>query len=140
MMSEKLATVSHRDRDSLAESFFLDRLSDQLFSDVTLVTNEGQIQAHRVILGSISKVFRDILSTLPFPNPVIYMGNMTLSRLKTLVSYVYLGKCEVPSEDLENFLALCTDFKIEGFSDTEKIETTRKVALINENKPTTCWV
>ena len=60
------------------------------FADVTLATEDGhKISAHKIILTSCSQVFRNLLSTLDHPHPLIYMMGVKRKQLELVLQYVY---------------------------------------------------
>ena len=86
------------------------------FCDVTLVCDENQIQAHRIILSSISPVFRNILMRNPNNHPLIFLRGVNHKDLQNLVHYIYQGMVNIAEEDLNRFLSVAEDLKIEGLS------------------------
>ena len=88
---------------------------DSDFSDVTLVCSDGkQILAHKVILSAGSEFFQGLLKQNRLhPHPLIYM-HLPHHLLLPLVSFVYLGACEVEQEAIEGFLKTATILGVNG--------------------------
>ena len=87
---------------------------DQYFSDVTLVCEDGQVEAHRVILGASSAIFMKILKTNRHPHPLIYFKGLKSRYLDPIVDFIYHGQVSVPEEDLNDFLATAEELQIQG--------------------------
>ena len=95
-------------------------LSDTEFADVTLASHdEEQIQAHKVILCAASPFFRRIISKNPHQNPLLFIRNVGIGMLKSIIRFIYTGKTEVEKEDLEEFLSIANDLEVKGLV-TEK--------------------
>ena len=94
---------------------------------MTLATEDGhKISAHKIILTSCSQVFRNLLSTLDHPHPMIYMMGVKSKQLELVLQYVYQGRCELGEADVDDFLATGRDLLVQGFFDGSllKKETT----------------
>ena len=90
-------------------------ITDKDFTDVTLAANDNtQFKAHRVILSSCSKFFQNILTSNPHPSPLLYLNNVNQSELESLIEFIYLGRCEIKQNEVEKFVTLGHDFKING--------------------------
>ena len=88
------------------------------FADVTLATEDDrQISAHKIILTSCSQVFRNLLSSLDHPHPMICMMGVRSKQVELVLQYVYQGSCDLPVEEMDDFLATGRDLLIQGFLD-----------------------
>lgn len=120
----------------LAPAAFRNLADDELFTDVTLVTGDDQqIKAHKVILGSCSSFFKNILTKNPHPHPLIYLKDITFHDLTRILQFVYLGKCRVRVDDIERFMSVGKDLQVEGLM-TQAQESDQGVAeqLVGQNK------
>ena len=98
-----------------APNTFRNLWNDQDFADVTLATVDNQqIRAHKVILSSCSKFFRDIFLMNPHQNPLLYLKGIRYKELALVIKFIYLGQCEVGQYELSDFLATGTDLKVGG--------------------------
>ena len=87
---------------------------DSDFCDVTLVCSDAkQIRAHKVILSAGSEFFRSLLKQNNHNHPLIFL-NMPHNFLLPLVSFVYLGGCEVEQDAIEGFLRTATILGVKG--------------------------
>ena len=87
---------------TLAESDNEGKRKKMDFSDVTLVTEDGQmLRAHQIVLVATSELFRGILSKSRYhPDPIIFLTNVEHKTLKQLLRLVYQGECQVERDTL----------------------------------------
>ena len=97
------------------------------FLDVTLVCDDEQISAHKVILSASSEFFRGILRRNPRESPIIYLKGTKMSHLKLILNFIYTGQVEVAEEDLAEILEAAVDLKVKGLSSHHQ--------KIDESKP-----
>merc|ERR1712096_37142 len=101
--------------ESAASQTVRDLLSDTEFADVTLASHDDQqIKAHKAILCSASPFFRRIISKNAHPNPLLFLRNISMKTLKSVLEFIYLGQAEIQQEDLAAFLADAQDLEIKG--------------------------
>ena len=86
------------------------------FSDVTLVCNDGEMQAHKIILSTSSNFFHGVLSHLQHPHPVIYLRGVQSANLASVLDFIYNGEVFVAEDDLPSFIVLAEDLKIKVFT------------------------
>ena len=109
--------VKNENFQGTAESMLKRAWEERDFSDVTLVSeDETRIQAHKIVLGSSSSFFSNILKKHSHPNPLIFVKGVSSSLLSSMVAFMYKGQVEVAKENLDKFLEACTDFKIRGLT------------------------
>ena len=123
-MSEQLC-LQWNDFKENVNGAFRNLREDQDFSDVTLACEDGhQVKGHKVILASSSPFFKDLLVKIKHPHPMIYMRGVKSVTLKAIVNFLYLGEANVFQEDLDSFLALAEELKLQGLmgSNAEKEE------------------
>merc|ERR1719186_1853655 len=108
-------SLSWSEFGSCASNTFIDLLSDQDFTDVTLVCDDDkQIKAHKVILSSCSPLFRRILKNNPHQHPLIYLNGIIFDNLQSVIKFIYLGQTEVEQDDLELFMKAGKELEIKG--------------------------
>merc|ERR1719186_1825352 len=111
-------SLSWSEFGSCASNTFIDLLSDQDFTDVTLVCDDDkQIKAHKVILSSCSPLFRGILKNNPHQHPLIYLNGIQFDNLQSVIKFIYLGQTEVEQDDLEMFMKAGKELQIKGLSE-----------------------
>ena len=100
---------------------FQDMLENDELVDVTLANDEMEFPAHKVILASMSEVFRRILQKQK-SNTLIYLRGVKSSQLEALISFIYKQEASMPREDLEEFINLATDLKVNRIIDFDKMK------------------
>ena len=98
---------------------FQDLLHDNFHHDVTLVCDEDQISAHKVILSASSTFFRNVLGKNPHAHPLIYVRGVKFTHLKSLITFIYSGETNVAHEDLGSFMELAEDLKVQGLTEDQ---------------------
>ena len=97
---------------------------DKEFCDVTLVCEDYEVKAHRLIISWGSKVFQDILQKTKHSHPIIYLQGISQHELKYVLKFLYTGEVSVAKNRLEMFLDSAKELKIVGILDQLEIETT----------------
>ena len=127
-MSEKVSLRWNDFQTNLSYSFQT-QLNSSNFTDVTLVSADGQQSVHRLVLSAGSPLLANLLTSLP-PNPVLYFWDVQASLLSTLVEFLYKGKVEVTTSDLAAFLALADKLKVRGLAGSVLKEEQQEPVLI----------
>ena len=118
MFEEKLQ-LFRNDVNVHAVNCFRELFENHTFCDVTLVSEDHQqLKAHKIILNTASLFFQEILGENHHPHPLIYL-QVKYSYLESLVRFIYLGECEVPEEDLNQFLSTARKLRVEGLNSEE---------------------
>ena len=87
------------------------------FFDVTLACEENTITAHKIVLSAASDFFKNILRKHKHEHPLIYLTEVKISDLQSILDFIYTGETEVAERDLESLLATATRFKVKGLTD-----------------------
>ena len=121
-MSEKLHLQRVDFKDNVDTLFR--RLKDKCdFVDVTLACEDGQqVEAHKVILATSSPFFLNLLSRNTHAHPLVFMRGLKFNDLMAIIDFVYLGEVKVSSENLDSFLCIAKDLKLEGLADEATVE------------------
>ena len=102
------------------------------FTDVTLVCEDGnQVEAHKVILAASSPFFMEILKRNKHPHPLIYMKGLKSEDLVAIVDFLYFGEANVFQENLDSFLSVAEELRLEGLTGnaiTEEVEEQKSKA------------
>ena len=103
-------------------ALFQDILDNEELVDVTLVNDEMEFPAHKVILASMSQIFRKILKRQKGNNNTsIYLRGVKSCQINALISFIYNRETSIPREDLQDFINLARDLKVNGIGDVSKI-------------------
>ena len=87
------------------------------FANVTLVAEDDyRIEANQLILSAASPFFKRIISNNPHQHPLLFLRNIDIKTLKSIIRFIYMGQTEVEQEELETFLAVAKDLKVKGLS------------------------
>ena len=134
MTSEKFC-LRWNDFESNINEAFRDLRESNDFLDITLVCENEQIQAHKVILSACSSFFRSMLRRNVHQHPLIYLKGIKFSDLQSVLNFMYQGEVSVAQEDLNSFLAVAEDLRVKGLTQnqTEKQESGR--AVFTQDKP-----
>ena len=107
------------------------------FSDVTLVTDDGQVKSHKMVLAAGSSFFQQLLKEVltEHSQPCIYLWGVNLKQLNHLLDLLYLGDTEMPEENVNQFLEIVKQLGVRGLV-TEPTEGCENVdAMKIEAKP-----
>ena len=103
------------------------------FCDITLVSEDGhKVKAHKIILANSSSVFRSILMNNVNPVPLIYLRGVKFCSLSPILDFIYQGETNIKQENLQQFLDIAEDLKLEGVNPKEETHD------ILQNNPNTC--
>ena len=95
---------------------FNDLREEKDFFDVTLVCEDSQVEAHKVVLSACSPFFRSILRRNPHHHPLLYLKGVTYRDLTSLLNFMYRGQVNVAQEELNTFLTVAEDLKVKGLT------------------------
>ena len=103
------------------------------FTDVILACDDGEINAHKLVLFTGSELFQKMLPRFKHPNPLIYLRGLKLKDLQSLLNFVYFGEISLQEKDLKGVLNAAKDLKIKGF--TEMFATDGKFSSGDTSSP-----
>jgi len=104
---------------------FQDLANDKDFCDVTLACESKQVQSHKIILSAVSPILSNLLKENPNQHPLIYLRGVKYDHLVCLLEFIYKGEVNISQEDVEDFLEMANDLRIEGLSLKEGEEEER---------------
>ena len=116
--SEKFC-LRWNDFESNISTAFRELRDDKDFFDVTLVCDEDQIQAHKVILSACSPFFRSVLRRNRHEHPLLYMKGIKYVDIVSVLNFMYNGEVNVAQEELNSFLAVAEDLKVKGLTQND---------------------
>jgi len=121
------------DFDKNISSAFKGIREEQDFFDVTLVCEDEQLQAHKLILASSSLFFKNVLRRNPHQHPLLYLKGVKHLNLVYLLEFMYNGQVNVSQEHLTEFLVVAEDLKVNGLSQSKQ-----GTSRASTSKPTNC--
>ena len=89
------------------------------YSDVTLMCEDFQFNAHKSILSACSPELCKIIQLTPEKNPVIYLRGVHSKEMEALIEFMYLGRTRIKQDDLQELLNVAQDLKIRGIGDKD---------------------
>ena len=89
-------------------------------TDVTLVCDDGEITAHKLILYGGSNFFKSVLTKINHQHPLIYMKGVEIKPLEAIIEFLYNGEVNIAEEDLKVLLDTADDLEVRGLSQKEK--------------------
>ena len=101
------------------------------FCDVTLACEDGQIEAHKLILSSCSPVFHSILVKNPHQHPLLYLKGVKFNEIVSVLDFMYSGEVNIDQSELSSFLLVAEDLKITGL--TQKNVKQESINQMEEN-------
>ena len=91
--------------------------NSQEFSNVTLVCEDGEIEAHCLILASGSHFFEKVLARKnDGTKTLVYLRGVKKESLTYLFDFLYCGEANVLEGNLQEFIFLSNDLGLKGFS------------------------
>merc|ERR1711915_293180 len=79
--------------------------------DVTLVCDDGQISAHKLVLAATSTFFNSVFKQNLHPHPLLYLRGVKIYEIKAILNYAYTGGAQIAEKDLSGFLAVAQDLR-----------------------------
>ena len=133
-MVEKLCLQWNDFQDNVKTAFGnLRDTSD--FVDVTLACEDGrQIEAHNVILASLSPFFQRVLKRNKHSHPLIYMKGMKSDDLTAIVDFLYFGEANVYQEGLGSFLAIAEELQLKGLDGSKGQQESKEAVQLKPNE------
>ena len=110
---------------NLATSFKDLREDGDLF-DVTLVCDDDQLEAHKVILSASSVFFKSIIKKNPHTHPLIYFKGVNIEDMRALIDFIYLGQTSVSQDEVQAFLTLGEELGVKGLIRNNQMENMAK--------------
>jgi len=116
MASSEKFCLKWNDFEHNVSSAFNDIREEKDFFDVTLVCENNQVQAHKVIIAACSPFFKSILRRNPHQHPLLYMKGVLYDDLVSVLNFMYKGEVNVAQEQLNSFLAVAEDLQVKGLT------------------------
>ena len=129
MASSEKFCLRWNDFESNISSAFSELREDKDFFDVTLVCDEDQIQAHKVILSACSPFFRSVLKRNRHEHPLLYMKGTKYVDIVSVLNFMYHGEVNVAQEELNSFLAVAEDLKVKGLTQNDSKKSSKSSNL-----------
>ena len=93
------------------------------FFDVTLVSDdEVHLPAHKLVLSASSIFFKSMLMKNSHSHPMIYLSGINSTNLEFVLDYIYQGEVQIYQEQLDSFLDVAQNLKVNGLMSDDKQE------------------
>lgn len=92
--------------------------------DVTLILEDGELHAHRVILASCSTFFRRVLVSCIHHSPLFYLRGVSSQDLTSILEFMYQGEVSISQDRLASFLAVAEDLQVKGLTNSDSKAST----------------
>ena len=116
---------SSKDFDGRIKSDLRHLQREKEFCDVTISCEGRQIDAHKVVLARSSLIFNNILKLIPQSHPLIFLSDVKFSYLLNILDFMYQGEVSIDKKELDDFLAVARDLKINGLMEVAFKESKR---------------
>lgn len=134
MYSTEKLCLQWKDFEKSISQTFQELRDENNFLDVSLVCEDFQTQAHKVILSASSPFFKKILKQNPHPHPMIYIKGVESKELQNIVNFIYTGQVSLEESDLGSFLSLAADLKVKGLSQSKDVFKIRNFKVVTEDE------
>ena len=122
-MSNQSIFLTRKDFQTAASAAFVDLYESNEFTDITLVSEDGEtIQAHKLIISASSGVLRKLIEKNRTP-----FLDVKHSFLRLLLQFIYTGQCEVNQIDLVYFLSTAKQLDIAGLGSSNGKDSPKEV-------------
>ena len=95
---------------------------DGYLCDTVIVTDDGQLLAHSVVLTAASPVFKAALNDNKKPREhIIVIPGVKLSLMKTLLQFIYTGEIVPVPKDMSAVMSLMLELQLVALQHTEYV-------------------
>ena len=142
MTSKTHVQISNEESQSHRSRVLQDILAKSQFLDVTIVNEEREWGAHKLILSSASPVLRRILDRGPAIQSLLCLIGTKSSTIEALLNFIYEGEASVKMTDVQTFMRLGNDLQLEGIyndvndeilSNMQQHRTNKNCSKVNKN-------
>ena len=117
-MGERL-TLAWSDFQKFVAISFADARLTKDFADVTLVGEDYEVEAHRIVLSAGSYFFQELFRRAKHDHPLIYLKGTHKVEIEAILSFLYNAEVNIAQENLTQFLITSKDLKIKGVLEDE---------------------
>jgi hypothetical protein len=128
-------TILNQDKfDTHAAKLLNDLMGNKELADVTLVAENQQLKAHKLILSSCSPFFRNIFAENPHQHPLIYLKGVSFENLQNVIQFVYQGEARVNKDKMNSFLEVGQELQIRYLANENNWDVLSNVKGIKPEK------
>lgn len=117
-MNTKMAVIKRPQHNSKLANVLNQMLQCGSLVDVTIYCDDGQVNAHKLVLAASSTYFRNLFSrmTNTFHYPIIVLREMPVNDLKTIIQFIYHGEVNVPQNRVDSLMRCANYLQIDGMA------------------------
>ena len=82
--------------------------------DVTIAFDDGQMDAHKIILSAASPLIKDLLCRNPGKQSLLFLRGTRKRDIEALLEFIYSGKTKINENELTSFMELANSLEVEG--------------------------
>ena len=130
-MRNLVLTTSLEDHSTDLLQKITNLFKENVLTDVTLVCEDHtRLEAHKVILGAASSIFREMLCHPTHSHPLVFLKGVRRNELQSLLDFIYNGETSIQQDCLEEFMKIGKTFEVAGLTNTndENVEKEKEVA------------
>ena len=138
-----ILSLGNNEYDALGAKLLQELYEDEASADVTLVSKELRpLKAHKHVLSISSDFFKKFFNVFKEEKSVVYLKDIAYDQLELLLKFLYIGQCQVAQSDVDDFIAVGQDLKINPLCQNEgsynnwpsKLEDNKKSISINSRR------
>ena len=132
-MSKEIIDLKWNDFKDHISSSISNMRNYEHFTDVTLVSEDGQqVEAHTIMLSTSSPFLMNLLKLNKHLHPLIFLVGIQSNTLMSIINFIYQGEVSVCEENLLEFLRIGEMFQLKGLNNyTVKNAEINKISSIN---------
>ena len=119
-MTEDKFCLKWNDFESNIKSSFKELREEKDLFDVWLTCDNGEMQAHKLVLSACSNVMKQLLrrssSRNSGGNHVVYLRGVSSNHLQYILDFMYHGEVSLAQDELNSFLLVAEDLQVKGLS------------------------
>lgn len=87
-------------------------------TDVTIYCDDGEVNAHKLVLAASSNYFRNLFTRISnaFQYPIIVLREIPANDLRTILAFIYDGEIHIPQNRVESLLRCANYLQIDGMA------------------------
>ena len=128
MSSSDIFSLKWNDHLPAVSETFRRLRQDEALCDVTLVCDDDEVEAHRIVLMASSAFFQKIFAKRRREShlPLVYLRGVKMCQVLSVLDFMYCGEVNISQGDLSEFLNLACDLQIKGINLPASAETETK--------------
>ena len=98
---------------STSSKLLFNLLRDNELTDVTIVSGDmKEFKAHKVILGAVSSVFKELFTGKSDNHFCIYLGDTKDEDVQAMLEFIYTGEATVGQSNIDSFFNIAKLLKL----------------------------